>query len=68
MESARKISNLNIATDIYRISIPQLICLIIFMMSSLFNVSIIGHLGSEADLAGAGMASMLMNIMANSLM
>lgn len=38
------------------------------MLVNLYNISLIGHLGTEGDVAGAGMAGMLMNIMANSLM
>jgi hypothetical protein len=36
------------------------------MLTNLYNVSVIGYLGNESDVAGAGMANMLMNIIANS--
>ena len=51
---------------VYKISIPQIVTLTTMMLTNLYNVVVIGNLGSASDVAGAGMANMLMNIIANS--
>ena len=52
--------------EIYKISIPQIVTLITIMLTNMYNISVVGNLGSASDVAGAGMANMLMNIIANS--
>lgn len=64
----RELSNIQVVKDIYAISAPLIMCLFVTMSMYLFNVTLIGHLGTEEDVAGAGMANMLMNIISNSLM
>ncbi len=36
------------------------------MLTNMYNFSVIGNIGNTSDVAGAGMANMLMNIIANS--
>lgn len=38
------------------------------MLVNLYNISLVGHMGTEGEVAGVGMACMIMNITANSLM
>jgi Na+-driven multidrug efflux pump len=52
--------------EVYKISIPQIVTLMTLMMTNLYNIAVIGNLGNASDVAGAGMANMLMNIIANS--
>ena len=51
---------------VFKISIPQVVTLISMMLTYLCNVAVVGNLGNQSDVAGAGMANMLMNIIANS--
>ena len=36
------------------------------MLTNMYNFHVIGNIGNTSDVAGAGMANMLMNIIANS--
>lgn len=36
------------------------------MLTNMYNFSVVGKIGNNSDIAGAGMANMLMNIISNS--
>lgn len=48
--------------DILRISIPQTVTLVTSLLMGVVNTAFIGHIGTENQLAGAGMANMLINV------
>ncbi len=50
-------------TQIAKIGIPSIISMISSFLVQVVNVSFAGHLGSEAAMAGVGMANMFQNIL-----
>ena len=49
--------------QITKIGIPSIVSMISSFMVQVVNVSFAGHLGSEAAMAGVGMANMFQNIL-----
>ena len=46
--------------EVLKISIPQIIQLVTGLLMGIFNTAVIGHIGSEKQMAGAGMAMMIL--------
>jgi Na+-driven multidrug efflux pump len=48
--------------EILKISIPQIIQLVTGLLMGIFNTAVIGHIGTERQMAGAGMALMILQV------
>jgi Na+-driven multidrug efflux pump len=46
--------------EVLKISIPQIIQLVTGLLMGIFNTAVIGHIGTEKQMAGAGMALMIL--------
>ena len=46
--------------EVLEISIPQIIQLVTGLLMGIFNTAVIGHIGTEKQMAGAGMALMIL--------
>lgn len=53
---------------IFKISIPQIISQVTMLLTMVMNTAFVGHIGDESEVAGVGVANMLINIICFSLM